>query len=357
MTGISFQRPIQQYLQSARTPIFSFGTDDDDMPSDNPVYSMFEGDSPRDWAENIFLGLSNELDERPEIQDIESGNNENTGPFSYQSTGKGNNTAIGEGDDSVAIQYTGNGHNNAKTAQIFQFTEQGNNVGEGNEITQYSTLGDNRATGDEGSLIFQDTEEGTNNATGDTISQYTDNGHNIAEGIEINQYSGKGNNEATGRGEGSIQQATLAGNNTASNATFISQSTSKGTNTATGTDEDDTIIQQGGGTATGGLGDDQFYVQQDDSGDGNHTFTISGGKGSDTINLYGEESDWTSKVQDGKTIYTNSETGDIVTLEDFNQDEDSIQFGTEVPTAPETNPSTCGGENPGEPGETIRTFG
>lgn len=358
MTGISLERPIQQYLLSAQNRLTTLS--DNPVPDNrtNPIFDVLEGALPRDWAENIFLALSEDIDERPEIQDIDTGNNENTGAFLYQSTQTGHNTATGDGEDSVAVQYSGEGHNNAKTTRMFQFTEKGNNVGEGREITQYSTLGDNRATADmDGGTVFQDTETGSNDATGETLSQYTGKGFNKAVGKDITQYNVEGNNEATGQGKGSIMQGAELGDNVASNANYISQVTLKGTNTATGTDEADTIIQQGGGTAVGGKGNDQFFVRQDEDSEsetttGKHAFSVTGGEGTDTINLYGKKADWTVAEQNGKTVYTNAETGDVVTLEDFNQAEDKIKFGAEPPAPEGQQPS------PGTPKDgKYSTFG
>lgn len=351
MAGISFSRPMQQYLALAgngfrSTPLSTPHGNQGFSNDSNPIYNMFEGETPREWAENIFMGLSDETDVRPEIQDIDEGNNQNTGAFLYQSTGVGNNNATGEDEDSIAIQYTGQGNNTAKSGTIFQLTEAGNNTGTGIDITQYTTQGINTATGEgQNSTIFQDNEEGDNKATGETIGQYTTFGNNTAEGKFITQYTEEGTNTATGRGKGSIQQQAESGANVASNSSYIYQSIVTGTNTATGTAKNDVIIQQGGGTADGGAGNDQLFIMQDESGDGEHTYSITGGAGKDVINLYGSKSDWEkSQSTDGKTIYTNSETGDVVTLQDFNADEDKIKFGEEPPPPPEGSPdlSTLG---------------
>ena len=354
MTGISFPKPLQQYLASGGNSFsnqrLSTGGGSNNS---NPIYDIMEGETPRDWAENIFMGLSDQTDERPEIQDIDEGDNQNTGKFLYQSTGTGNNDATGEGKDSRVIQYTGQGNNNAKANTLFQLTEAGDNTGTGQYITQYTTAGKNHATGTgKHSTIFQDNEEGDNDATGETIGQYTTSGNNTAEGKFITQYTEAGNNTATGRGKGSIQQQSDSGNNVASNARYISQVTTDGTNTATGTDKDDVIIQQGGGTADGGKGNDKFFIQQDENGDGEHQYSITGGEGKDVINLYGNKSDWEkSETDDGKTVYTNGETGDVVTLQDFNADEDKVKFGAEPPPPPEgPNTNSDPGNSHSDPG-------
>lgn len=369
MAGISFARPLQQYLALAgngfkNTPLSNKQGNQGFSNDSNPIYNMFEGETPRDWAENIFMGLSEETDVRPEIQDIDEGNNDNTGAFLYQSTGVGNNNATGEDEDSIAIQYTGEGNNTAKSGTIFQLTEAGNNTGTGKDITQYTTQGLNYATGDKNSTIFQDNEEGDNQATGETIGQYTTSGNNTAEGKFITQYTEEGTNTATGRGKGSIQQQAESGTNVASNSTYIYQSIVTGTNTATGTAKNDVIIQQGGGTADGGAGNDQLFIMQDKNGDGEHTYSITGGAGKDVINLYGNKSDWKkTESEDGKTTYTNRETGDIVTLQDFNADEDKIKFGEEPPPPPEGSPDLFGPEQVPLPGEgededgSVGTFG
>jgi hypothetical protein len=313
-----FSAQISNVIKTGNKKLFSSGN-----PMAIFAKSPLEG-NPKSWAKDIFLGMSNKLDN-----------------VQRQTKATGDNT-LSDGNQG-GVQYTGKGNNTGKADYLAQITEKGDNTGTGKKLFQYTADGTNTATAvNNKSKAFQYNEHGDNKTKGDVpfarVNQFTAEGNNSATGKNVYQYTKVGNNNATGTGKNSYAvQTSDEGNNTATNAQFIYQQAKNGKNTAIGTDGNDEIIQQGGGTANGGAGDDVLTVLDSDSG--TQDYSMNGGDGFDKIKLYGQEDDWSKQVTDGKVIYKNTQTGDTVTT----QDVEDVEYGAKPPEVPPSDdpPPPC----------------